>query len=244
MVTITDFNGLDLTTNPPDKTVIRTPAAATTANVRIECLIIESGTLPLSRLSGTLYWNDGSLPVVYTDTGTITVDATRKLRAGDYLVRVEGHNYAVDDSNVSAINFPVQIQVMSSGAVAANIIFGPILPKDAGFPNSEQWLFDTGADLEVLASSVKMLLTTTKGERIMLPEYGTNLKLLLFEYQGAGLESMAQQQILEAITRWEPRVALQGISVDKTGEREITVLVNFVSKLNQQDFSLNLSFTA
>jgi len=86
------------------------------------------------------------------------------------------------------------------------------------------------------------LLTTTKGERVMQPEYGTNLRLILFELQTTGIEGLVQQEIVDALTRWEPRVGLQFLVVEKTGEREVTVNATFVSKLNQRDFMIPMVF--
>jgi phage baseplate assembly protein W len=243
MVKITDLSGQDLSVSPPSTANLAVTSAVQSSSVRVECLIIENGTLPVSRLSGTLDWNDGSRPVVYTGDGTLSIDASRKLRPGSYLISVQGHNYAADDGTVVSVNFPVFISIATGALTATPIVFGPILPKDVGFPNAEQWSFDSGSDIEILASSVKMLLTTTKGERIMLPEYGTNLRLMLFEFQGPGLENMIRQEISDAITTWEPRVSLLGLDANKTGEREITVSATFVSKLNQQNFSLELPFS-
>jgi phage baseplate assembly protein W len=70
------------------------------------------------------------------------------------------------------------------------------------------------------------------------------LKLILFEPETTGIESMVQQEIIDAITKWEPRVILQFLSVDKTGDREVTVNATFVSKLNQRDFMVPMVFTA
>jgi phage baseplate assembly protein W len=78
----------------------------------------------------------------------------------------------------------------------------------------------------------------------MQPEYGTNLKLILFELETTGIESMVQQEIIDATTRWEPRVTLQFLTVEKTGDRSITVNATFISKLNQQDFMIPMVFTA
>jgi len=122
------------------------------------------------------------------------------------------------------------------------LIYGPILPKDEGYPNTSQWNFDRGTDLEILASSLKMLLLTRQGERIMEPDYGTRLHSLLFLPQTSGFESVVQHEITEALTRWEPRVELRYFQVEKTGDREIKVTATFASRLNQSEFVLPLTF--
>lgn len=244
-LTITDFNGVDLIDNPPEVVpVVAQPVLGGQAQVK--CLAICSGSLAYCYVTGTLSWDDGSLPIVYNGTtaGTLTIDAYRNLQPGDYVVTVEAHNYQTPVWDTVNVNFLFEVRPMNPAPVKTPVIYGPILPKDTGFPNADQWDWNRGEDVEILASSVKMLLTTKKGERIMQPEYGTNLSLILFEFQGNGIESMVQQEIVDAITKWEPRVSLQFLTVERTGEREVTVNATFVSKLNQQDFNVPMVFSA
>jgi phage baseplate assembly protein W len=87
-----------------------------------------------------------------------------------------------------------------------------------------------------------MLLMTNRGERLMLPEYGTNLRQIIFQQNVAGIESMIQQEVVDAITAWEPRVILQSINVDRRDDKSVVVTAAFISKLSQTGFSTNLIF--
>lgn len=250
MLRITDFNGVNLSEQPPEEVKI---AAAPLIGGRatVQCRIIEDGTLPYDYITGTLFWDDGNLPVVYngTTSGTLEIETYRNLQPGDYVVRMEAHNYDTIAPDCGrpywatvSVNFAFEVRPLDQEPVKTPVIFGPILPKDEGYPNADQWNWNRGEDIEILASSVKMLLITSKGERIMQPEYGTNLRLILFELQTTGIEGLVQQEIVDALTRWEPRVSLQFLTVERTGEREVTVNANFVSKLNQRDFNIPLVF--
>ncbi len=242
---ISSLDGVDLIELPPEPAKVATypPLGGT---VRIACLVIEDGTLPADYVAGTIYWNDGSRPVVYngTSAGTITIDSTKVLPPGDYTVRVEGHNYRTPVWDTVSANFQVRVSPVTNLTPQIPIVFGPILPKDDGYPNPAQWNFNRGEDIEILASSVKMLLTTAKGERIMLPEYGTNLRLILFELQSNGVEGLVQQEITDALTKWEPRVNLEFLTVERTGERAVTVYTTLSSKLDHQNFAIPLVFNA
>jgi phage baseplate assembly protein W len=241
---IQDFDGVNLIEQPPEQVRLAAPPVIG-GRATVQCLVIEEGTLPYDYVTGTLNWNDGSLPVVYngTSAGTVTIDAYRNLQPGDYTVTVEAHNYAPPVWNTVSVNFAFEVRPLNMPPDKVPIIYGPILPKDAGFPNPDQWNWNRGEDIEILASSVKMLLTTAKGERIMTPEYGTNLRLILFELQTTGIEGLVQQEIVDALVKWEPRVTLQFLSVEKTGDREVTVNASFVSKLNQRDFNIPMVFS-
>jgi len=242
---ITDFDGVNLIEQPPEQMrVVAAPVSG--GRAAIQCRVIEDDGMPFNYVTGTLNWNDGSLPIVYNGTtaGTLTIDTYRNLQPGDYTVNVQAHNYAAPVPDTVGVNFTVIVKPLNTLPETTPIIYGPILPKDTGFPNPDQWNFNRGEDIEMLASSVKMLLTTSKGERVMQPEYGTNLRLILFELQTSGIEGLVQQEIVDALTRWEPRVTLQFLTVERNGDREITVQASFVSKLNQRDFNIPMVFTA
>ena len=241
---ITDLLGVNLIEQPPEQVQVVASFPLGGPAV-VQCLVIEDGTLPYDYVTGTLSWNDGSQPVVYNGStaGTLTINTFRNLQPGDYTVKVEAHNYVTPVWDTVSVNFAFVVKPLGQLPVKTPIIYGPILPKDTGSPNPDQWNWNRGEDTEILASSVKMLLTTSKGERVMQPDYGTNLRLILFELQTTGIEGLVQQEIIDALTKWEPRVSLQFLAVEKTGEREVTVNATFVSKLNQTDFSIPMVFT-
>ncbi len=60
-----------------------------------------------------------------------------------------------------------------------------------------------------IAQSIKMILTTTPGERVMRPEYGSRLQELVFQPNDATTAGLAIQYVKEAITRWEPRIRVE-----------------------------------
>jgi hypothetical protein len=100
---------------------------------------------------------------------------------GTYVLKVIGRNYQVPlaDQAVASHDIIVaspnpKIPTLTEQGLQP-IIFGPILPRDEGFPNQQEWSFQSGQDSIVLESSARMLLITTLGERLMQPEYGTKL---------------------------------------------------------------------
>ena len=65
-------------------------------------------------------------------------------------------------------------------------------------------------------TNLKMLLMTAKGERPMVPEYGSELKAILFEQNTeAHLDSMLEDAILEATERWMPDVIIDSVDVSR-----------------------------
>ena len=89
----------------------------------------------------------------------------------------------------------------------------------------------------------EMLLSTAKGERIMEPEYGTNIRRLIFESTTTALEATIQQEIVDALAAWEPRLDLQFLQVEtEPNTRTVITFVTLVSKLTNRTFMLTLNF--
>jgi len=64
----------------------------------------------------------------------------------------------------------------------------------------------TSAEAEDVRQSIRIILGTNKGERVMRPEFGANLGKLVFEPLNATTESLARHYVEEALTTWEPRI--------------------------------------
>lgn len=242
MVKILDLYGQDLSLTAPAQVEINVQTPQQLGTATVNCIIAQTDSYAIGNLTGMVYWDDGSLPQSLTGTGPLPVNLTRPLPVGFHVVRVTATDFSIPTPNKVAANFRFNITV-AGGTPPSSVVYGPILPKDDGFPNSSQWNFNTGKDVEILASSVKMLLTTAKGTRIMLPEYGTNLRSVLFEAATQGLESLVQQEIATALATWEPRVETQFLSVVKISDREYQVYATFLSRITQETFPLNLTFS-
>lgn len=62
-----------------------------------------------------------------------------------------------------------------------------------------------------IEESLKILLTTTPGERIMQPDFGCNLKSLVFEDITLSTQTMAKEMIKRAVLFYESRVMLNNV---------------------------------
>lgn len=77
-------------------------------------------------------------------------------------------------------------------------------------PRGEIALVDGTRDIE---QSIRIILGTRPGERVMRPEFGCRAQELLFEPRDAATESLLQTYVMEALTRWEPRIEVTGVNV-------------------------------
>ncbi len=67
-------------------------------------------------------------------------------------------------------------------------------------------------DEEDIKQSLKILLSTIKGERIMLPDYGANVEDLLFEPLTVSFAKRMSVDIERAILFYEPRIKTDDVS--------------------------------
>lgn len=67
--------------------------------------------------------------------------------------------------------------------------------------------------VDQIKADLLQLLLTNPGERVMLPNFGTPLRELIFEPNDSFLVDKARQVIADAILAWEPRIVVNNIEV-------------------------------
>ncbi|MBI5788695.1 MAG: GPW/gp25 family protein [Candidatus Schekmanbacteria bacterium] len=79
---------------------------------------------------------------------------------------------------------------------------------------------------EHINESLQQILATSPGERVMLPEFGSRLRELLFEPNNAVLKTLARVYVIDAIKRWEKRVTVKEVYVDDSPQNLEQGLIN------------------
>lgn len=69
---------------------------------------------------------------------------------------------------------------------------------------------------EDIRQSLEILFSTGKGERVMLPEYGSDLRELLFDAMDNTRLNFVRELVRMAVLRYEPRIDLIGIELDSS----------------------------
>lgn len=70
------------------------------------------------------------------------------------------------------------------------------------------------SDIEDIESSLQIIITTRRGERVMRPKFGCDLTDQIFENLSATQMTIMKNRIKEAIIIYEPRVEVIKISLD------------------------------
>ena len=215
----------------------------TTELVTISFTVQEDDTsLPVGNVSATVDWSNGTAIESFGPSpDSLSVTTSRALTTGKYLVKVRATNYRQPTPNVVIQYFVIIVANPKSSVVAQGYLSGPILPKDVGSPSILNWNFNLGKDTEVLASSVKMLLLTQKGERVMNPEFGTSLRSIVFDLATDETNALVENEITRALAQFEPRVEMVDYAVRREN-RNVYINMVLTSKLTQSTFDLVLPF--
>jgi uncharacterized protein len=93
-----------------------------------------------------------------------------------------------------------------------------------------------------IASSLEILLLTTPGERVMLPDYGCNMDELIFEALDTTTKTLIADKIESAILYYEPRIDLEKIKLDSTRELEGVILIEVIYRVRRTNSRFNFVF--
>jgi uncharacterized protein len=68
--------------------------------------------------------------------------------------------------------------------------------------------------VQKIEESIRIILGTQYGERLMRPRFGSNLKSLVFAPNNAATANLARYYVEEGLRRWEPRIDVIEILVE------------------------------
>jgi phage baseplate assembly protein W len=71
---------------------------------------------------------------------------------------------------------------------------------------------------EEIDAALRMILTTAPGERVMRPDFGCSMWEQVFAPVNPNTLGTIEQNVREAITRWEPRVELTSVTALPEGD--------------------------
>lgn len=66
-----------------------------------------------------------------------------------------------------------------------------------------------------IRESIQIILLTNFQERVRLPDFGGGLATFLFEPNNVATRRVIEERIVQALKRWEPRIAVESASVEE-----------------------------
>jgi phage baseplate assembly protein W len=87
------------------------------------------------------------------------------------------------------------------------------VPLDAGSTDVSLVQYE-----EDVRQAVLIILETSRGERVMRPDFGAGLDDFVFEPLNTTTCALVGQRVEEALVTWEPRIRLEAVEVVPAGE--------------------------
>lgn len=126
---------------------------------------------------------------------------------------------------------------------------GKVLGRSVAFPPrvgpDGRVAFSTGE--ENVRESIRLILMTEPGERVMRQDFGAGLGRFLFEPNTPATHQRLRLEVLKALARWEPRVAAESVQVDVAADDPraavLTLTYRLVATQARERVSINVSLT-
>ena len=85
--------------------------------------------------------------------------------------------------------------------------------------------FEEAAGVGKIEESIRIILGTQYGERVMRPTFGCNLKSLVFAPNNDATANVARHYVAEGLSLWEPRIEVLDVTVHRElSERQLGVM--------------------
>lgn len=97
-------------------------------------------------------------------------------------------------------------------------------------------------DEEDIRSSLEILLSTKQGERVLRPDYGCDLHELVFEPLTTTFKTYITDLIKTAILYHEPRIEVEKIELNDTGELQGRILIEINYKVRSTNSRFNFVY--
>ncbi|MDH3754119.1 MAG: GPW/gp25 family protein [Acidimicrobiia bacterium] len=88
----------------------------------------------------------------------------------------------------------------------------------------------TSSGAEDIDRSIRMVLSTAPGERLMRPQFGCRIWELLFEPVNANTLGLMAQAVRDSVRQWEPRAELEDVVVvpDENDTSHVHIRISYI----------------
>jgi phage baseplate assembly protein W len=93
-----------------------------------------------------------------------------------------------------------------------------------------------------IEESIFLILSTARGERPMLPDFGCGIHDLVFESNTPGTVAQVAQSVRKALTAWEPRIDVLAVDVDASSPEGNLLLVRISYRIRDNNAVGNLVY--
>ena len=95
---------------------------------------------------------------------------------------------------------------------------------------------------EDIKEAIWIILSTSKGERVMRPDFGCGIYDFVFAPINTATIGMIEASVREALTLWEPRIELENVSVENVEEGKLLISIDYRVRSTNNEFNLVYPF--
>jgi phage baseplate assembly protein W len=114
------------------------------------------------------------------------------------------------------------------------------------------WAYPVGTDYQGdvelssadanIRESVRIIIGTAKGERVMRPEFGCEVHDYVFAAADPATLSMIEDAVEEALIQWEPRIDVESVDAAPDEDNPNRVLIDIDYWVRETNSSANLVY--
>lgn len=95
-----------------------------------------------------------------------------------------------------------------------------------------------------IEQSILIILGTALGERVMRPDFGSRLRELVFAPLTSSTRALAAHHVIEALTKWEPRVDVLSVRAEPRGALDgvLDIDIDYRVRATNSEFNLVYPF--
>ena len=93
-----------------------------------------------------------------------------------------------------------------------------------------------------IEESIFLILSTSQGERVMLPDFGCGIHDLVFAPNNATTLAMVTQTVRQALTTYEPRIDVLDINAETAPEQPNVLLIRINYRIRADNALGNLVY--
>lgn len=93
-----------------------------------------------------------------------------------------------------------------------------------------------------IEESIRIILGTAKGERIMRPEFGCGIHEHVFATINATTRNLVESSVREALREWEPRIEIQNVEASSEGIHTEKLLISIDYRVRSSNTEQNFVY--
>jgi hypothetical protein len=101
---------------------------------------------------------------------------------------------------------------------------------------------DWSAGSARIQAAIWIILSTSPGERLMLPSFGAGIKEYVFESNSQLVCARLQSVIQKALTKWEPRIQVVSVQATPSPDQASLVLISINYQIRNSNELYNMVY--